>query len=101
MQMSQLQQMNSSDSKPNNRLYIAPIKKYPTYTSTHLNDSVNDRSITLLLFINNFIFMNVARLIILIKRKSKILSDSCDKSTLFFCLCETLLNEGILDSEII
>ena len=27
-------------------------------------------------------------------------SDFCDKSTLFLCLCETFLYEGILDSEI-
>ena len=42
----------------------------------------------------------VARLITLTKRKNEILSDFCDKSTLFLCLCETLLHEGILDSEI-
>ena len=48
----------------------------------------------------SFIFMNVARLITLTKRKSEILSDLCDKSTLFLCLCETFLHEGILDSEI-
>ena len=44
--------------------------------------------------------MNVARLITLTKRKNEILSDFCDKSTLFICLCETFLHEGILDSEI-
>ena len=44
--------------------------------------------------------MNVARLITLTKRKNEILSDFCDKSTLFLCLCETFLHEGILDSEI-
>ena len=48
----------------------------------------------------SFIFMNVARLITLTKRKSEILSDLCDKSTLFLCLCEAFLHEGILDSEI-
>ena len=44
--------------------------------------------------------MNVARLITLTKRNNEILSDFCDKSTLFLCLCETFLHEGILDSEI-
>ena len=44
--------------------------------------------------------MNVVRLITLTKRKSEILSDVCDKSTLFKCLCETCLHEGILDSDI-
>ena len=48
----------------------------------------------------SFIFMNVSRLITLTKRKNEILSDFCDKSTLFLCLCETFLHEGILDSEI-
>ena len=48
----------------------------------------------------SFIFMNVARLIALTKRKSEILSDFCDKSTLFLCLYETFLLKGILDSEI-
>ena len=48
----------------------------------------------------SFIFMNVARLITLTKRNNEILSDICDKSTLFLCLCESFLHEGILDSEI-
>ena len=48
----------------------------------------------------SFIFMNVTRLITLTKGKSEILSDLCDKSTLFLCLCETFLHEGILDNEI-
>ena len=48
----------------------------------------------------SFIFMNVSSLITLTKRKNEILSDFCDKSTLFLCLCETFLHEGILDSEI-
>ena len=33
----------------------------------------------------SFIFMNVARLITLTKRKSEILSDLCDKANLFLC----------------
>ena len=38
----------------------------------------------------------------LLVRKNEILSDFCDKSTLFLCLCETFLHEleGMLDSEI-
>ena len=61
---------------------------------------MNDRSITLVPSMYSFIFMNVARLITITKRKNEILSDFCDKSTLFLCLCETFLHEGILDSEI-
>ena len=49
----------------------------------------------------SFIFMNVARILTQTKRKNEILSDLCDRSTLFLCLCETCLHEGILDSEII
>ena len=56
--------------------------------------------ITLVPSMYSFIFMNVARLITLTKRKNEILSDFCDKSTLFLCLCETFLHEGILDSQI-
>ena len=48
----------------------------------------------------SFIFMNVARLLTQTKRKNEVLSDLCDRSTLFLCLCETFLHEGILDSEI-
>ena len=48
----------------------------------------------------SFIFMNVAHLLTQTKRKNVLLSDLCDKSTLFLCLCETFLHEGILDSEI-
>ena len=48
----------------------------------------------------SFIFMNVARLLIQTKRKNEVLSDLFDRSTLFLCLCETFLHEGILDSEI-
>ena len=31
--------------------------------------------------------------------KHKLLADCCDSSTMFICLCETFLHEGILDSE--
>ena len=79
---------------------MAPINKDSTSTSPHLHDSVNDRSITLVPSMYSFIFMNVARLITLTKRNNEILSDFCDKSTLFLCLLETFLHEGILDSEI-
>ena len=48
----------------------------------------------------SFIFMNVARLLTQPKRKNEVLSDLCDRSTLFLCLCETFLHEGILDNEI-
>ena len=48
----------------------------------------------------SFIFMNVARLLTQTKRKNELLSDLCDRSTLFLCLCETFLHEGILDSDI-
>ena len=61
---------------------------------------MNDRSITLVPPMYSFIFMNVARLITITKRNNEILSDFRDKSTLFLCLCETFLHEGILDSEI-
>ena len=59
---------------------------WPPLTKTQ---PLHDRSITLVPSMYNFIFMNVARLITLTKRKSEILSDLCDKSTLFLCLCET------------
>ena len=48
----------------------------------------------------SFIFMNVPRLLTQTKRKNEVLSDLCDRSTLFLCLCETFSHEGILDSEI-
>ena len=35
-----------------------------------------------------------------IDRKNKLLADYCDSSTMFICLCETFLHEGILDSEV-
>ena len=57
---------------------MAPINKDSISTSPHLHDSVNDRSITLVPSMYSFIFMNVARLITLTKRKSEILSDLCD-----------------------
>ena len=77
---------------------MAPINKDSTSTSPQLHDSVNDRSITLVPSMYSFIFMNVAHLITLTKRKNEILSDFCDKST--FYVYVKLLHEGILDSEI-
>ena len=62
---------------------MAPINKDSTSTSPHLHDSVNDRSITLVPSMYSFIFINVARLITLTKRKNEILYEFCDKSTLF------------------
>ena len=35
-----------------------------------------------------------------IDRKNKLLADYCDSSTMFICLCETFLHQGILDSEV-
>ena len=100
MQMTQLQQNTFLSGSKSNRSYMVPINKDSTSTSPQLHDSVNDSSITLVPSMYSFTFMNVARLITLTKRKNEILSDFCDKSTMFLCLCETLLQEGILDSEI-
>ena len=49
----------------------------------------------------SFIFMNVARLLTQTKRKNEVLSALCHGSTLFLCLCETFLHEGILGFSII
>ena len=53
---------------------MAPINKDSTFTSPHLHDSVNNRSITLVpsmySFVCMYIYGNVARLITLTKRKS-------------------------------
>ena len=74
MQMTQLQQMSSY-------LIQSLIDcVWPPLTSPHVHDSVNDRSITLVSSMYSFVFMNVARLITLTKRKSEILSDLCDNS---------------------
>ena len=48
----------------------------------------------------SFIFMNVARLLTWTKIQNEVLSDLCDRSTLFLCLCETCLHDVILDIEI-
>ena len=32
--------------------------------------------------------------------KNVLLADYCDPSTMFICLCETFLHEGILNSEV-
>ena len=60
----------------------------------------NVRSTTSLPSMYSFIFMNVARLLTPTKRQNDVLADLCDRSTLFLCLCETFLHEGILDREI-
>ena len=44
--------------------------------------------------------MNIAHLYAKYRWKSKLLADYSDSSTMFICLCETFLHEGILDSEV-
>ena len=44
--------------------------------------------------------MNIAHLYAKYRQKNKLLADYCDSSTMFICLCETFLHEGILDSEV-
>ena len=46
------------------------------------------------------LFMNIAHLYAKYRQKNKLLADYCDSSTMFICLCETFLHEGILDSEV-
>ena len=48
----------------------------------------------------SFLFMNIAHLYAKNRQKNKLLADYCDSSTMFICLCETFLHEGILDSEV-
>ena len=48
----------------------------------------------------SFLFMNIAHLYAKYRQKNKLLADYCDSSTMFICLCETFLHEGILDSEV-
>ena len=79
---------------------MATISKKTNIASSTLHEPLNDKSITSLPSMYSFIFMNVARLLTQTKRKNEVLSDLCDRSTLFLCLCETFLHEGILDSEI-
>ena len=79
---------------------MATISKKTNIASSTLREPLNDKSITSLPSMYSFIFMNVARLLTQTKRKNEVLSDLCDRSTLFLCLCETFLHEGILDSEI-
>ena len=80
-----------------NRPCMATISKHPNIASSTLREPLNDKSITSIPSMYSFIFMNVARLLTQTKRKNEVL---CDRSTLFLCLCETFLHEGILDSEI-
>ena len=48
----------------------------------------------------SFLFMNIAHLFARYRQKNNILTDYCDSSIMFICLCETFLHEGILDSEV-
>ena len=49
----------------------------------------------------SFLFMNIAHLYAKYRQKTKLLVDYCDdSSTMFICICETFLHEGILDSEV-
>ena len=48
----------------------------------------------------SFLFINIAHLYAKYRQKNKLLADYCDSSTMFICLCETFLHEGILDSEV-
>ena len=48
----------------------------------------------------SFLFMNIAHLYAKYRQKNKLLADYCDSSTMFICLCEIFLHEGILDSEV-
>ena len=48
----------------------------------------------------SFLFMNIAHLYAKYRHKTNFLADYCDSSTMFICLCETFLHEGILDSEV-
>ena len=46
----------------------------------------------------SFLFMNIAHLYAKYRQKNKLLADYCD--SMFICLCETYLHEGILDREV-
>ena len=48
----------------------------------------------------SLLFMNIAHLYAKYRQKNKLLSDYCDSSTMFICLCETFIHEGILGSEV-
>ena len=48
----------------------------------------------------SFLFINIAHLYAKYRPKNKLLADYCDSSTMFICLCETFLHEGILDNEV-
>ena len=48
----------------------------------------------------SFILLNIARLFTKLKPKDKLLHDLCTSSTLFICICETFLFDGINNSEI-
>ena len=48
----------------------------------------------------SFMLLNIARLFTKSKPKFKLLHDLCSFSTLFLCLCETFLFDGVNDWEI-
>ena len=48
----------------------------------------------------SFLCMNIAHLYATYRQTSKLLADYCDTSTMFICLCETFIHEGILDTEV-
>ena len=64
-------------------------KKTQKHYKPPLHQTLNDRSITSLPSMYSFIFINVARLLTQTKRKNEVLSDLCDRSTLFLYLCES------------
>jgi len=48
----------------------------------------------------HFILLNIARLLTKTKAKHKVIAEMCNQCTLFICLCETFLADGVLDSEV-
>ena len=48
----------------------------------------------------SFLCMNIAHVYAKYRPKNKLLADYCDSLTMFICLCETFLHEGILDSAV-
>ena len=57
------------------------------------------KTVVTLPHIYSFIFLNGSRLFTKTKLKYKVLTDLCGPSTLFLCLCDTFLMDGIYDSE--
>ena len=66
-----------------------------------LNRAILQPSATInILPMYHFMLLNVARLLTKKKAKHKAIADMCNKSTLFICLCETFLDDGILNMEV-